>query len=127
MTRTNDLDAAIEILARQVPIVAVKCGSRGSIVQTGTDRYVAPPLRVEPVDTIGAGDSFNAGFLKAYLQGLPLGECAAAGNASAALSTLRSGGTEAFRDKDLLSRFLQENPSDFNSLPGSDEPTMKRG
>jgi sugar/nucleoside kinase (ribokinase family) len=127
MTRTDDLDAAIDILARQVPIVAVKCGSRGSIVQAGADRYVAPPLRVEPVDTIGAGDSFNAGFLKAYLHGLSLDECAAAGNASAALSTLRSGGTEAFRDKDLLRRFLQANSSAFDSLPGCGEPTVKRG
>jgi sugar/nucleoside kinase (ribokinase family) len=63
------------------------------------------------VDTIGAGDSFNAGFLKAYLQRLPLDRCAAAGNASAALSTLRSGGTEAFRDQALLRSFLQANLS----------------
>lgn len=107
MTGADDLNTAIEILARRVPVVAVKCGSRGSIVQSGTNRYAAPPLHVEPVDTIGAGDSFNAGFLKAYLQGLPLEECAAAGNASAALSTLRPGGTEAFRDGDLVHSFLQ--------------------
>ena len=106
MTRTSSVDAALELLARQVPVVAVKCGSRGSIVQAGDKRYVAPPLQVDPVDTIGAGDSFNAGFLKAYLQSMPLDQCAAAGNAAAALSTLRSGGTEAFRDIDLLSRLL---------------------
>jgi sugar/nucleoside kinase (ribokinase family) len=123
MAHTDDLDAAIDILARQVPILAVKCGSRGSVVQAGADRYVAPPLRVEPIDTIGAGDSYNAGFLKAYLQGLSLGECAAAGNASAALSTLRSGGTEAFRDKDLLGRFLQAGSSAFDSLPSTGKPT----
>ena len=107
MTGTDDLNTAIEILARRVPVVAVKCGSRGSIVQSGTKRYAAVPMQVEPVDTIGAGDSFNAGFLKTYLQGLPLEECAAAGNASAALSTLRPGGTEAFRDQALLHSFLQ--------------------
>jgi sugar/nucleoside kinase (ribokinase family) len=54
------------------------------------------------VDTIGAGDSFNAGFLFAYLQGESLEACAAFGNRTAALSTLRSGGTESFRDPDLL-------------------------
>jgi sugar/nucleoside kinase (ribokinase family) len=125
MTRTNDLNEAIELLARQVPIVAVKCGSRGSIVRAGAKRYVAPPLQVEPVDTIGAGDSFNAGFLKAYLQGLQLDECAAAGNESAALSTLRPGGTEAFRDQGLLCEFLQKSSRAFGSIPVCSEPAEK--
>jgi sugar/nucleoside kinase (ribokinase family) len=122
MMRTDDLDEAIKRLARQVPIVAVKCGSRGSIVQAGAKRYVAIPLQVEPVDTIGAGDSFNAGFLKAYLQGLPLDQCAAVGNASAAFSTLRPGGTEAFRDQEFLCRFLQENSKALDSSSVCSEP-----
>ncbi len=109
MTHTDDLDLAIDALAQQVPIVAVKCGRRGSIVQKGSTRRVVPALQVETVDTIGAGDSFNAGFLKSYLAGLPLEECAASGNATAALSTLRSGGTEAFRDRNLLRQFFQQN------------------
>jgi sugar/nucleoside kinase (ribokinase family) len=109
MTKIDDLDLAIDALARQVPIVVVKCGRRGSIVQKGSSRWVVPTVPVEPVDTIGAGDSFNAGFLKSYLAGLPLEECAAAGNATAAVSTLRSGGTEAFRDPNLLRQLLQQN------------------
>jgi sugar/nucleoside kinase (ribokinase family) len=109
MTQMDDLNLAIHALARQVPVVAVKCGRRGSIVQKGSTRWVVPALQVETVDTIGAGDSFNAGFLKGYLAGLPLEECAASGNAAAALSTLRSGGTEAFRDRNLLRQFLQQN------------------
>jgi sugar/nucleoside kinase (ribokinase family) len=125
MTGIDDLDAAIDALAGQVPIVAVKCGSRGSIVQAGNDRYVAPPLQVEPVDTIGAGDSYNAGFLKAFVQGLPLGQCAAAGNASAALSTLRSGGTEAFRDQELLRHFLHTNARFFDSVISDSDPARK--
>jgi sugar/nucleoside kinase (ribokinase family) len=107
ITATSDLDTAIGILARRVPIVAVKCGSRGSIVQTGNGRWAVDPLPVNPVDTIGAGDSFNAGFLKSYIAGFSPQECAAAGNAAAAFSTLRSGGTEAFRDSALLRDFLQ--------------------
>lgn len=108
MTHTSDLNSALAILARQVPMVVVKCGRRGSIVQTGSTRIAVPPVKVEPVDTIGAGDSFNAGFLKAYLQGMSPENCAAAANASAALSTLRSGGTESFRDRIFLQSFLQE-------------------
>ncbi len=111
IARADDLDTAINSLARQVPIVAVKCGSRGCIVQKGQSRWVVPGLQVEPVDTIGAGDSFNTGFLKSYLAGLPLEECGAAGNATAALSTLRTGGTEAFRDPKLIREFLRQTPS----------------
>jgi sugar/nucleoside kinase (ribokinase family) len=106
MMRTDDLESAMDSLARYGPVIAVKCGARGSVVRAGNARWIVPPLKVEPVDTIGAGDSFNAGFLKSYLDGLPLEECAAAGNATAALSTLRSGGTEAFRDRLLLQEFL---------------------
>jgi sugar/nucleoside kinase (ribokinase family) len=108
MMRTDDLESAMDSLARYGPVVAVKCGARGSVVCAGSERWIVPPLKVEPVDTIGAGDSFNAGFLKSYLDGLPLKECAAAGNATAALSTLRSGGTEAFRDRILLQTFLEQ-------------------
>lgn len=108
MTHTSSVEDALGVLAARVPLVAVKCGSRGSIVQAGASRWVAPPLRVEPVDTIGAGDSFNAGFLRAFLQGLSPAECAAAGNVTAALSTTRSGGTEAFREPEFRDRFLQE-------------------
>jgi sugar/nucleoside kinase (ribokinase family) len=115
MMRTDNLESAMDSLAQYGPVVAVKCGARGSLVQAGDTRWVVPPLYVEPVDTIGAGDSFNAGFLKSYITGLPLEICAAAGNATAALSTLRSGGTEAFRDRILLHEFLDQHANIFTS------------
>jgi len=106
MSGTDDVESAITWLAARVPVVAVKCGRRGSIVQSGSERWVVPPLSVEPVDTIGAGDSFNAGFLKGYIQKLPLPDCAALGNTSAALSTLSPGGTESFRDPERIRSFF---------------------
>ena len=109
ITQTDDADAALAALARRVPVVAIKCGRRGSLVQAGEQRWVAAPRSVEPVDTIGAGDSFNAGFLKGYLEGISLLECAELGNETAALSTLRPGGTEAFRDRELMREFLGTN------------------
>jgi sugar/nucleoside kinase (ribokinase family) len=121
MTGTDDVESALEVLARKVPVVAVKCGRRGSIVQAGGKRYSATTVPVEPVDTVGAGDSFNAGFLRAYLRGLPLEECAAAGNASGALSTQRPGGTEAFRDEALVARLIGEHPYAFGPGPGARE------
>ncbi len=113
MTGKNTLDEALEELALRVPCVAVKCGSRGSVVRVGGETFTVGGVPVKPVDTIGAGDSFNAGFLFGWLNGWPPNECAYAGNVTGALSTLRVGGTEAFRDRDLVQKFLE-----LHSFPG---------
>ena len=106
ITGKPDAGSAIEVLAKRVPLVAVKCGKDGSLVQQGARRRHVPADTVTPVDTIGAGDSFNAGFLAAYLRGETPEACAAFGNRTAALSTLRAGGTEAFRDQALVQSLL---------------------
>jgi sugar/nucleoside kinase (ribokinase family) len=106
MTRTNDVETAAEALARRVPLVAIKCGSRGALVRFQGKRWLVPAEPVVPVDTIGAGDSFNAGFLEAYLRGCPPVDCAAQGNRVAALSTQRAGGIAAFRDPLLRRSFV---------------------
>jgi sugar/nucleoside kinase (ribokinase family) len=108
ITGTNNLDDALAALSSRIPVIAVKCGSSNSIVQARKQRFVVPSLHVTPVDTIGAGDSFNAGFLKGYLEDLPLDRCAAMGNAAAALSLLGPGGTEAYRDRKQMRAFLQK-------------------
>jgi sugar/nucleoside kinase (ribokinase family) len=73
-------------------------GAKGAIVQQGVHRHDIPAVSVTPVDVIGAGDSFNAGFLHKYVLGRPLAECLVYGNLAAACSTTKPGGTEAFRD-----------------------------
>jgi sugar/nucleoside kinase (ribokinase family) len=60
------------------------------------------------VDPVGAGDSFDAGFLSQHLRGADLRTCVTYGNLSGALSTTRPGGTEAFRDHDYRERFFRE-------------------
>ena len=104
MTQTNDVEAAAEALAQRVPIVAIKCGSRGALIRFQGRRWLVPSEPVVPVDTIGAGDSFNAGFLGAYLRGCSPIECGVQGNRVAALSTQRAGGIAALRDTSLRSR-----------------------
>jgi sugar/nucleoside kinase (ribokinase family) len=113
ITRKETLDEALDELGRRVPCVAVKRGSRGSVVRVGGETFTVGGVAVNPVDTIGAGDSFNAGFLFGWLNGWPPNECAYAGNVTGALSTLGVGGTEAFRDRDLVRRFLR-----LHSFPG---------
>ncbi|MGA2101087.1 MAG: sugar kinase, partial [Candidatus Sulfotelmatobacter sp.] len=88
---TDDLDAAIRKLSGWVPLVVTKLGSRGSMAQRGAERFTSPSREVIPVDTVGAGDSFDAGFLHQYVRGADLATCLASGNRAGALSTTRPG------------------------------------
>ncbi|HYM06448.1 MAG TPA: sugar kinase [Terriglobales bacterium] len=108
ITGTDDPEIAIQQLAGMVPLVVVKLGHEGALAQRGKERFTSPSLQVTAVDAVGAGDSFDAGFLHEYLRGSDLPTCLASGNRAGALSVTRPGGTEAFRDKDYRERFLRE-------------------
>lgn len=110
MTRTGDVETALDRLRGRVHTVVVKCGARGALVQEGTVRSWVAPQAVVPVDTIGAGDSFDAGFLHAWLHGRNVLQAAEFGNRAGALSTLRPGGTEAFCNRTLREQFLGRPP-----------------
>jgi len=103
---TDDVEAGIHKLAQQVQLVVVKLGPKGALAQRGSERIVVESKKVDVVDTVGAGDSFDAGFLHEYVRGTNLEKCLTAGNAAGALSTTRPGGTEAFRDAKHRERFL---------------------
>lgn len=115
MAGVSDVETAIDILSTKVRTLVLKRGSKGAMVVSGTQRFTALPLSVDVVDPIGAGDSFNAGFLHQFVRGASLEDCLAFGNASAALSTTRGGGTEAFRDANYRDAFLARNAPRFVS------------
>lgn len=104
----EDLEDAVKKLAALVPLVVVKLGREGAMAQRGSERFLSPAQTVVPVDTVGAGDSFDAGFLHQYVRGADLPTCLASGNRAGALSTTRPGGTEAFRDAVHRERFFRE-------------------
>ena len=106
ITKAANLDEALALAARKVKLIVVKRGAEGALLQKGAERLAVAGKSVEPVDAIGAGDSFNAGFLLGYVRGLPPEECAAIGNVTGAISTQRPGGVEAFRDKAFLRKSL---------------------
>lgn len=87
-----DPSAALEGLATQIPLIAMKQGPAGATARRGTEVAHCPPPPVEVVDAIGAGDSFDAGFLYGFLHGWSLAECLRLGCYCGAWSTRRSGG-----------------------------------
>ena len=106
ITGASNLEQALDELSKLVPLVVVKLGSKGAMAIRGKERVTSPAVPVECVDPVGAGDSFDAGFLRAFVQGRELKECLASGNLAGALSVTRPGGTEAFRDSSHREHFL---------------------
>jgi sugar/nucleoside kinase (ribokinase family) len=108
----NDLETAIKKLSELVPLVVVKIGREGAVAQRGKERFASPAFKVQAVDPVGAGDSFDAGFLHNYVRGADLQACLRAGNLAGAFSTTKSGGTEAFRDANGREQFFREHSAD---------------
>jgi sugar/nucleoside kinase (ribokinase family) len=75
ITRTDSPRAAAAALAAQVPTVAVKLGAAGALARSGDAVAESSALGVEVVDTTGAGDAFNAGFIAGRVRGENLGAC----------------------------------------------------
>ncbi len=108
ISETQDLDAATKFFDGFGHTTVIKRGSEGVSVIRSHQIVSAPCFNVQPVDTTGAGDSFNAGFLFQHLQGEVLQKCIAWGNACGALSTRALGGIEGFPTCPEVEAFLAE-------------------
>src|SRR5262245_48250743 len=86
------VEQALARLAALTPRVIVKCGADGAIARRGDEVARAPGIRVPVVDTTGAGDCFNAGFVDGYLRGEPLAMCLRRGNICGGFATTTRGG-----------------------------------
>ena len=95
--------AALELASRG-PLVVVKDGTRGCTAAEDGSVSRASAFHVDSVDSTGAGDSFDAGFLSAWLRHLPLERSLAYGNAAGALSTRALGATGALATARELAR-----------------------
>jgi sugar/nucleoside kinase (ribokinase family) len=116
LSSKRSIPSAAKMLGRSLTgRMVVKGGSRGCVV-FDDGRIVAEEsgFNVPVVDSVGAGDAFDAGFLAGLGRGLPLGSCAKLGNATAALLVSRTGGprqrfpsmseVERFRGEDVVFR-----------------------
>jgi sugar/nucleoside kinase (ribokinase family) len=87
------LNLAIRSLGELCPLVVIKDGSNGSFAYSNNELIHVPAISINPFDTTGAGDNFNAGFLYAWLDGQSLETCLKWGNVVGGLSTTAMGGT----------------------------------
>ncbi|MFJ6070676.1 carbohydrate kinase family protein [Streptomyces sp. NPDC093065] len=90
-----DLGKCAAALAGRGPTVVVKNGAEGALCHDGHTLLTTPGIPARPVDTVGAGDSFDAGFVAALLAGLALPEALELAAVCGALSTRAHGGTTA--------------------------------
>jgi sugar/nucleoside kinase (ribokinase family) len=105
---TDDLPQAIDKLARLCHMVVVKLGLQGAVARRGSEEWRRNGMRVASVDPVGAGDSFDAGFIHRFLQGATPEECLEYADVAGAFSTTREGGTEAFRDRSSVEQFFSD-------------------
>lgn len=98
ITQSDNLDDAIEKILPYINICVVKCGSKGSILlqRDKNPLQLDAFLNTDVVDAIGAGDSFNAGFIHSFVRGLSFEEAQRIGNMTGAINTTAAGGTGAF-------------------------------
>lgn len=87
--------------------VVLKLGARGAAMLSEGRIMMSQPFPVNPIDTTGAGDCFDAGFLQATLAGSPPEHCLRAAVICGGLSTEALGGVAAFPSKECLNEALQ--------------------
>jgi len=107
IARVDDVNRAADILSQKVSLVVIKRGSQGAIARAGKESFSAFPPVVDVADPVGAGDSFDAGFIHQYIRGGKVEECLKFANIAGSLSVTRPGGTEAFRDAVHRESFLR--------------------
>jgi len=105
---TDDAEEALARAAAVLPdgIVVMKDGSRGATAYQRGVREQVQALPVKCVDTTGAGDSFDAGFLYAYINGLSLADCLRHGNVCGGLATTAAGGAVAAPTLEEMRKWL---------------------
>lgn len=100
--------AAKVFFDKGVENVLITLGSRGVYVATKERSEIIPCFKVKAVDTTGAGDAFNGGFLTALSEGKDLWEAARFGQALAAIAVQRMGTTPAMPTREEIDAFLAE-------------------
>jgi len=109
LTGANTIEEATTELSRYAGTMVVKLGREGTLARTGEQVWKAPGFEVEVVDTTGAGDAFNAGFLYAHIvEGRPIPEALCFANACGAIAVTTVGGATAPPSAAAVDAFIRE-------------------
>lgn len=109
LTGKSSVESAISVIKPYINVAVIKMGTKGSLLLTkDSERMLPALLNVHVVDAIGAGDSFNSGFISAYVQGKDLEFCQYMGNLTGAINTTAAGGTGAFTSKEAIEEAAQK-------------------
>jgi sugar/nucleoside kinase (ribokinase family) len=118
-----DPAVAATALAARGPLPVIKLGAAGALAHDGCRLVSVSAPGVDVADTVGAGDSFDAGFICARLLGWEVSRCLALGAAVGSLSTRAAGGVDAQPTRDealaLVAGLVPEGASSGAPLPGS--------
>lgn len=125
LAQVDDVARAADILSQKVPMLVIKRGSQGAMARVGKEKYSAFPPMVDATDVVGAGDSFDAGFVHQFIRGAKIEECLKFANIAGALSVTRAGGTEAFRDAKHRQEFLKKHAPGVGSSPVGASPRLR--
>jgi sugar/nucleoside kinase (ribokinase family) len=93
IARERSLEQAVKKLQKVVPVLVIKKGEQGAEAYAGGKKFAAPALKLKVVDTVGAGDSFDAGFLYGFLSGKSIADALEIGCLCGSLNTAMPGGT----------------------------------
>ena len=106
LTGAVNAEEAANRLRSKVEALAIKLGKDGALGTFGCQKVQAESIPVKVVDTVGAGDSFDAGFIYGYLNGWELEKSLRLACVCGALSTQQAGGTNGQPTLDEAMKYL---------------------
>lgn len=106
ITKSNDVESASRQLARKSELVAIKLGADGALACSQDIVVHSSSISVNVVDTVGAGDTFDSGFLYGYLNNWPLEKALRLACVCGAMSTQEAGGTESQPTLDEAMKYI---------------------
>ncbi|WP_406340323.1 carbohydrate kinase family protein [Streptomyces sp. NBC_00648] len=101
VSRADTVEEALALLSDLVPTVVIKRGPAGAIAAANGHRARQASPTVPVVDTTGAGDCFNVGFVHRWMDGRPLHDCLAAGVVCGAAAVTGPGSSNALNAPEL--------------------------
>lgn len=109
LTKSNTAEEGIRKLRPFAHYIVIKNGSDGAMAWDGKDIIIQPAFKNDHVvDCVGAGDSFNAGFINEFINKKSIKKCLETGALAGAVNTTMPGGTGAFESPDTFRKIARE-------------------